>query len=102
MPSADNYATAKSNVKDLFIDAVRLRMVSDVPVGAFLSGGIDSSLIVACMAEQTESPVNTFTVSFAEKEYDESVYAQQMASLYKTNHHRILINPEEFLFSIDD
>jgi asparagine synthase (glutamine-hydrolysing) len=77
-------------------------MVSDVPVGAFLSGGIDSSLVVACMAEQASTPVNTFTVSFDEKEYDESGYAQQIAALYKTNHHRILIKPEEFLYSLDD
>ena len=101
-PSVDEYATAKGKVKDLFLDSVRLRMVSDVPVGAFLSGGIDSSLIVACMAEQSEAPVNTFTVSFNEKEYDESMYAQQVAAAYKTNHHRLLIKPEEFLNSIED
>ena len=100
--SGDTYAEAKNNVKNLFLDAVRLRMVSDVPVGAFLSGGIDSSLIVACMAEQSASPINTFTVSFDEKEYDESVYAQEIANLYKTNHHRILIKPEEFLYSMED
>lgn len=101
-PANDTYATAKTKVKELFLDAVRLRMVSDVPVGAFLSGGIDSSLIVACMAEQSETPINTFTVSFAEKEYDESVYAQQIATQYKTNHHRLLIKPEEFLHSMEE
>ncbi len=101
-PSVDDYATAKGKVRDLFLDSVRLRMVSDVPVGAFLSGGIDSSLIVACMAEQSTAPVNTFTVSFNEKEYDESVYAQQVATAYKTNHHRLLIKPEEFLYSLED
>ncbi len=100
--SADSYETAKGKVKDLMLDAVRLRMVSDVPVGAFLSGGIDSSLIVACMAEQSSSPVNTFTVSFDEKQYDEAVYAQQVATIYNTNHHRILIQPEEFLYSMED
>ena len=101
-PSADSYETAKGKVKDLMLDAVRLRMVSDVPVGAFLSGGIDSSLIVACMAEQSSAPVNTFTVSFDEKQFDEAVYAQQVATIYKTNHHRILIKPEEFLHSMED
>lgn len=98
----DSYAVAKEKVKDLFIDAVRLRMVSDVPIGAFLSGGIDSSLVVACMAELSEAPVNTFTVSFVEKEYDESVFAQQIATKYKTNHHRMLVKPEEFLNSVED
>lgn len=101
-PCNDDASTAKNTVRDLLLDAVRLRMVSDVPVGAFLSGGIDSSLIVACMAEQSEAPVNTFTISFDEKDYDESVYAQQIASQYKTNHHRILVRSEEFLFSIED
>ena len=101
-PSDDNYSTAKNKVKTLFLEAVRLRMVSDVPVGAFLSGGIDSSLIVACMAEQSSVPINTFTVSFDEKEYDESIYAQQIATQYKTNHHRMLIKPVEFLDSIDE
>jgi asparagine synthase (glutamine-hydrolysing) len=101
-PCDDDASKAKNKVRDLLLDAVRLRMVSDVPVGAFLSGGIDSSLIVACMSEQSEAPVNTFTISFDEKDYDESVYAQQIASQYKTNHHRILIRPEEFLFSVED
>jgi asparagine synthase (glutamine-hydrolysing) len=101
-PCNDDVSKAKDTVRDLLLDAVRLRMVSDVPVGAFLSGGIDSSLIVACMAEQSEAPVNTFTVSFDEKDYDESMYAQQVATQYKTNHHRILIRPEEFLFSVED
>ncbi len=100
-PCDDDYTTAKGKVKDLLLDAVRLRMVSDVPVGAFLSGGIDSSLIVACMAEQATTPINTFTVSFEEKEYDESIFAQQIASLYKANHHRILVKPEEFLNSLE-
>jgi len=101
-PSSDDASLAKRKVRDLLLDAVRLRMVSDVPVGAFLSGGIDSSLIVACMAEQSEAPVNTFTISFDEKDYDESVYAQQIATQYKTNHHRILIRPEEFLYSVEE
>lgn len=101
--SSDDYGTVKGKVKDLFLDAVRLRMVSDVPIGAFLSGGIDSSLVVACMAELSgDEPINTFTISFDEKEYDESAYAQQVATQYKTNHQRILIQPNEFLYSIED
>lgn len=101
-PTEDNPTIIKNKVKDILLDAVRLRMVSDVPVGAFLSGGIDSSLIVACMAEQSEAPVNTFTISFDEKKYDESGFAEQIAKRYKTNHHRILIKPEEFLISLDE
>ncbi|MEP6645560.1 MAG: asparagine synthase (glutamine-hydrolyzing) [Saprospiraceae bacterium] len=101
-PSNDNYKAAKKKVHDLFIDSVRLSMVADVPVGAFLSGGIDSSLVVACMSELSERPVSTFSISFAEKGFDESGFAQQIASKYKTDHHRIVIKPEEFLYSIEE
>ncbi|MEO5906353.1 MAG: asparagine synthase (glutamine-hydrolyzing) [Saprospiraceae bacterium] len=101
-PYSGSYETIKKGVKDLFIDSVRLRMVSDVPVGAFLSGGIDSSLIVACMAELTENPINTFNVGFQEKDFDESGYADLIADKYKTNHHRISIDPNEFLYSLDE
>ncbi|HJW28663.1 MAG TPA: asparagine synthetase B family protein, partial [Saprospiraceae bacterium] len=91
-----------SRIQDLFMSAVQLCMVSDVPVGAFLSGGIDSSLIVSCMARLTDQPVNTFTISFDETGYDESSFAQQVATRYHTNHHRILIRPEAFLDSLDE
>src|SRR4030095_8694252 len=101
-PVKDDLNIAKKKIKELFTDSVRLRMISDVPVGAFLSGGIDSSLVVACMAEISDKPVNTFAISFREKEYDESVFADQIATKYKTNHHKILIQPEEFLYSIDE
>ncbi len=100
--SNDNYETSKIKVRDLFIDAVRLSMVADVPVGAFLSGGIDSSLVVACMSELSERPVNTFSISFGEKEFDESVFAQKIATKYKTDHHKIIIKPEEFLYSVEE
>ena len=101
-PSADDLAQARRQVKDLFMDSIRLRMVSDVPVGAFLSGGIDSSLVVACMAEQSSSPVHTFTISFDEKQYDESTYAKVIADRYRTDHHLIRVRPESFLESLDD
>jgi asparagine synthase (glutamine-hydrolysing) len=95
--STDNLELAKNKIKELFLDSVRLRMVSDVPFGAFLSGGIDSSLVVACMAELSSQPVNSFNICFDEKEYDESGYAELIAKKYKTNHHRILARPSEFL-----
>ncbi len=101
-PSTDNYEEAKRKVSDLFLDSIRLRMVSDVSVGAFLSGGIDSSLVVACMAELSTEPINTFTISFDEKGFDESLFAQQVATKYKTNHEQIFIRPLEFLYAIED
>lgn len=101
-PATEDYEGAKKKVKELFIDSVRLRLVSDVPVGAFLSGGIDSSLVVACMAELANGPIDTYNVSFTEKKYDESSYAQLIATKYHTHHHRIIIKPGEFLDSIEE
>lgn len=100
--SADDSITAQRKVKELLIDAVRLRMIADVPLGAFLSGGIDSGLIVACMAELSDQPVNTFTVSFQDKRFDESDFAQKIATKYNTRHHRILLQPQAFLESLED
>ncbi|MDR3451064.1 MAG: asparagine synthase (glutamine-hydrolyzing) [Alphaproteobacteria bacterium] len=68
-------------------DSVRLRMISDVPFGAFLSGGLDSSSIVALMSRHSNLPINTFSVGFKETAFDETEYAQTIATQFKTNHH---------------
>jgi asparagine synthase (glutamine-hydrolysing) len=68
-------------------ESVRLRMISDVPFGAFLSGGIDSSAIVALMSRHSNLPINTFSVGFKEAAFDETSYAQIIAQKFKTNHH---------------
>ena len=75
-------------------EAVRLRMVSDVPLGAFLSGGIDSSLIVAMMAKRSSRPVKTFAVGFTSKDFSELPYARMVAERYGTEHHEIVLQPE--------
>ena len=77
-----------------FDDAVRMRMIADVPLGAFLSGGIDSSLVVASMALQSSSPVKTFSIGFEEAEYNELEYAAMVAKQYRTEHHEILVRPD--------
>ncbi|MCC7385990.1 MAG: asparagine synthase (glutamine-hydrolyzing) [Deltaproteobacteria bacterium] len=74
-------------------DAVRLRLRSDVPLGAFLSGGIDSSLTVALMARQLEQPVKTHTIGFSESAYDERGYARETAELFHTDHREKVVTP---------
>jgi len=85
------------NIRQLTLQSVRRRLVSDVPVGAFLSGGIDSSAVVGLMAEAGSSRPNTFNISFEEKEYDESYYAELVAKKFNTVHTRLLLKPTVFL-----
>lgn len=83
--------------------SVKDRMMSDVPFGVFLSGGVDSSLNVALMSELMSRPVDTFTVGFRELEkYNELQYARQISELYKTNHHEILIDDRDAFGIIED
>jgi asparagine synthase (glutamine-hydrolysing) len=92
----------QSHTKVLLADAVQRRLVSDVPVGAFLSGGIDSSVVVALMAEASTARVNTFNIAFDEKEYDESSFAEIVAKKYSTNHTRIGLKPTVFLEQLEN
>lgn len=74
-------------------EAVRARLVSDVPLGAFLSGGIDSGLIVSFMADCLDTPVRTFSIGFAQEEYNELPAARLVADRYRTNHHEFVVRP---------
>jgi asparagine synthase (glutamine-hydrolysing) len=84
-------------IKKRMYEAVESRLVADVPFGAFLSGGIDSSLVVGIMAEVSSRPVHTFNVSFAEEQFSEAPYARQIAEKYKTEHKEIQLSPAHFL-----
>lgn len=81
-----SYEEAADELRELIRDSVRLRMISDVPVGGFLSGGYDSSLITAVMKEQCNGPINTFTIGFEEDRYNEAPYAEKIARHLGTNH----------------
>jgi asparagine synthase (glutamine-hydrolysing) len=89
-------------IRELMLQSIRRRLVSDVPVGAFLSGGIDSSAVVGLMAEASSNPANTFNISFDEKAYDESEYADIIARKFHTNHTRLLLRPTVFLDELED
>ncbi|HXB45290.1 MAG TPA: asparagine synthase (glutamine-hydrolyzing), partial [Puia sp.] len=87
----------QSRIKELMLQSVERRLVSDVPVGAFLSGGIDSATVVGMMAEVATAKPNTFNISFQEKEFDESHYASIIAKKFNTQHTQILLKPTVFL-----
>jgi asparagine synthase (glutamine-hydrolysing) len=85
---------ATERLVELLDSSVQLRMQSDVPLGAFLSGGIDSSLIVALMQRHSSSPVSTFSIGFPVAEYDETAYARQVATHLGTEHHEFRVEPD--------
>ncbi len=90
------FAEAAEQVETLLRDAVRMQMMSDVPLGTFCSGGVDSSLVTAIAAEFSSNKVKTFSVGFHEDEYDETRYARMVSERYSTDHHEIIIDGQRF------
>jgi asparagine synthase (glutamine-hydrolysing) len=81
-------------VRHQICEATRVRLMSDVPLGAFLSGGVDSSAVVAMMAHLMKQPVTTCSIGFGEKEFDESKYARQVSDQFHTDHHEQVVKPD--------
>src|SRR3984957_10229194 len=81
-------------VRNAFDEAVKMRLISDVPVGAFLSGGIDSTSVVASMALQSSQPVKTFSIGFEEPGFSELSLAAALAKKYRTEHHHMIVRPD--------
>lgn len=96
-PFSFNYQDTLDQVKNHFMEAVKSRMVADVPISAFLSGGIDSSAIVAIMTQLSPKPIETYSIVFKEKAFDESEYARIIAKKYGTQHTELLLNPSQLL-----
>ncbi len=81
-------------ILDTLEESTRLRMISDVPIGAFLSGGVDSSGVVAMMAGLSSKPIQTFTITHRNKNFNESRFASAIVKRYKTDHHTLLVKPQ--------
>lgn len=101
VPQAD-FATHCKNIGTLLRESVERRLVADVPFGAFLSGGIDSSAIVGLMSEVSNHKVQTFSVVFDEEEFSEAKYARLIAKRFGTEHHEIKLTPNDFLQGIPE
>ena len=100
--SAPRGDEAVEELDRLLVEVVGSRMVSDVPLGGFLSGGIDSSLIAATMARISDRPIQTFTIGFTEKAYDESSYARAVADHLGTEHQDLMVSPDDARAVIPD
>jgi len=87
-------AAIEEEIRRLLADSVRMRLVSDVPLGAFLSGGIDSSVVVALMSAASGEPVRTFTMGFEDPLYDERDYAREVATWCRARHREFLVEPK--------
>lgn len=96
----EKYYIEKLN--DLLISSVKKRMIADVPIGAYLSGGVDSSAVVAHMSRLSSTPIKTFTIGFEEEGYNEFKYANIVSKRYNTEHHEINLSSSNYLDSLEN
>jgi len=100
--SSATFEQAKEQLRQMLSDSVKIYMENDTPAGAFLSGGIDSSIVVGLMAQHAEKPVSTFSIGFKEKEYDESDRAKLVSETFHTNHTTHYLDYADVLDVLDD
>ena len=98
----NDYSTAVDKLDQILAQVVTDQMVSDVPIGAFLSGGIDSSLVASVMQSLSDKPINTFTIGFKEKDYNEAEFASQIAKHIGSNHHELYISSKDCLDKVTE
>jgi asparagine synthase (glutamine-hydrolysing) len=97
LDSVNSDSNEEDSIQNLLCDAVKQRQVSDVPIGAFLSGGIDSSAIVSHMANNSDEQISTLTIGFNEKGFDESEYSAEISRLFKTRHQLLILDERQLL-----
>jgi asparagine synthase (glutamine-hydrolysing) len=101
-PLRISFDDAKARFEEMLLDCVRMRLMSDVPLGAFLSGGLDSSAIVACMSRVSPEPVKTFTVGYSDDPASSELeYARIVAKHFKTEHHEYVLSADDFFESLE-
>lgn len=98
----EDYDTAKKEMKDLLLDSIQRRMIADVPVGTFLSGGIDSSIVTAYAREVSDRQIQSFTIGFNTKRENEAEHAKEVARFLGTKHTELYISEKELFEQIDD
>jgi asparagine synthase (glutamine-hydrolysing) len=96
LDSCISFDDARQQLNEKLAESIRLRMMSEVPLGAFLSGGVDSSAVVAIMAGLSADPVNTCSIAFSDPAFNESEFAKMVADRYHTNHHTDLVESDDF------
>jgi len=97
----NNYNIIKDELKKLLIDSVKIRMKSDVEFGSFLSGGIDSSLVTSIMSKISEKKIKTFTIGFKEKEFNEAIFAKEIAKYLNTEHYEYYFAEKDLIDSLE-
>lgn len=93
-PSTAGESGAGQHLEEVLEEAVRIRLMSERPLGSFLSGGIDSTIVTALMARHHDGPVSTFAIGFRDPAYDESPYARAVAEVLGTDHHELIVDPD--------
>ncbi|MGD8826291.1 MAG: asparagine synthase (glutamine-hydrolyzing) [Myxococcales bacterium] len=101
-PGANGNADDTTEIRRRLVDSVRMRLVADVPLGVFLSGGVDSSALAALASQVSDEPVQTFNISFDETEFDESPYARRVAEAIGSRHHDIRLTEHDFSNQLTD
>lgn len=97
-----SFDQAKKEVKQLVYDSVISRSVSDVPIGTFLSGGVDSSIVSLCLSQFTSNPIDTFSIGFEKKSYDETDKSRVVAKMIDSNHHEFVIGEKDLQKNVDN